>query len=80
MRDALILLVTCFWCYPKLLAQEPAGIAAAAVNTVTRAPLSRVHITRTMKSRDDGARTVYRAVSDDAGHRGFEDPVVVIGR
>ena len=68
MRDALILLLFCFVCYPKILAQElGASIEGTVVNTTTGAPLSGVHLRLALQNPDEVVAPVYGAVSDDAG-------------
>lgn len=69
MRDALILLLFCFVCYPKLLAQQPlASVEGTVMNSTTAAPLSRVHLSLAVQNADEVDAPVYGALSDDAGH------------
>lgn len=64
MRNAPILLLYCFLCYPRLLAQHSASIEGTVVNSATGAPLSRVHLKLVPRDPDEEAAPVYGAVSN----------------
>jgi hypothetical protein len=67
MRNALILLLYCFFCYPRMLAQQPASIEGVVVNSVSGAPLSRVHLKLGPQNPGEEPAPVYGAMSNDAG-------------
>jgi len=68
MRDALILLLFCFICYPRLLARQlTASFEGTVVNSVTGARLNRVQLRLAPLNPDEVAAPTYGAQSNDIG-------------